>query len=91
MIFEKKPSFERSWGHLDQVRQEKAREALNRLICFFEGGVKPEGLGLKKLRDHFWEIRTNLKDRIFFRLQKDKVEFILIGNHNDIRRILKRS
>ncbi len=90
MIFEKKPSFERSWKALDSDRREKAKEALEKLIQFFERGIKPEGLGLKKLRENFWEIRSDLKDRILFRLQGNRVEFILVGNHNEIHRTLKR-
>lgn len=90
MTFEKKPSFERAWKTLDPNRQERAHESLTQLIRFFEGGPKPEGLGLKKLRENFWEIRTDLKDRILFRMKKGHVEFILIGNHNEIQRVLKR-
>ena len=90
MIFEKKPSFDRSWNALPPYRKGKAKEALETLVSFFEGGPKPEGLGLKKLKNPFWEIRTDLKDRILFTLQKGLVSFVLIGNHDDIRRILKR-
>ena len=90
MRFEKKPSFERSWKKLDQIRQSKAQEALTKLVDFFEKGTKPDGLGLKKLKENFWEIRSDLKDRILFRLGGGCVEFVLIGNHNDIHRTLKR-
>ena len=90
MIFEKKSSFDRSWKGLSQTRKERAMAALEKLVSFFEGGSKPEGLGLKKLRHDFWEIRTDLKDRILFRLHSNHVEFVLIGNHDEIHRILKR-
>lgn len=91
MIFEKKPSFERAWKSLDPGRRSKAKVALDRLISFFEGGQKPEGLGLKKLREDYWEIRSDIRDRVVFRLTPGRVEFILIGNHNDISRFLKRA
>lgn len=90
MIFEKKPSFERAWKGLTDARKAKARESLEKLIRFFEGGFKSEGLGIKKLRDDFWEIRTDLKDRVLFRFNHSKVEFVLIGNHDEIHRALKR-
>lgn len=90
MIFEKKPSFVRSWNSLPHERQAKAKDALGMLVAFFEGGPKPQGLGLKKLRGFFWEIRTDLRDRILFTLQKGLVSFVLIGSHDDIHRILKR-
>lgn len=91
MIYESKPSFRRSWKNLPLVRQEKAKAALDQLTAFLEGGPKPLGLGLKKLRSSFWEIRTNLKDRILFTLEKELVSFVLIGNHDDIHRALKRA
>ncbi len=90
MIFERKPSFDRSWKSLTTSRKEKAKESLEKLVHFFEGGPKPEGLGLKKLRNDFWEIRTDLKDRILFTLQKGTISFVLIGNHDEINRMLKR-
>ena len=117
MVFERKPSFDRSWNSLTPLRKEKAAEALEKLVRFFEGGPKPEGLGLKKLKNPFWEIRTDLKiggfaagapvppvrsrginptlahqlkDRILFSLQKNIVSFVLIGNHDEIHRALKR-
>jgi len=90
MKFERKPSFDRAWKQLPATRKIKAAEAIATLVAFFEGDPKPDGLGLKKLRDHIWEIRTDLKDRILFRLTPGRVEFVLIGNHDDIHRVLKR-
>lgn len=90
MTFEKKPAFERAWKKLDKTRREKAKEALDKLIYFFEGGPRSEGLGLKKMRNDFWEIRTDLKDRVLFRLRAGHVEFVLIGSHDEIHRILKK-
>jgi hypothetical protein len=46
-------------------------------------------MGLKRLKDDFWEIRKGLKARILFRWQGDLVEFVLAGDHNDIKRYLK--
>lgn len=83
-------SFDRAWKTLTDNRKEKARTALSALVHFLEGGLKPEGLGLKKLRDPFWEIRLDLKDRILFTMEKEKISFVLIGNHDEIRRALKR-
>lgn len=86
MIYEKKPS----WKGLTKERQHKAQEALKQLVSFFEGGDRPQDLGLKKLKNPFWEIRTDLKDRIIFTFEKNRVSFIIIGNHDQIRRLLKR-
>ncbi|MBI2340826.1 MAG: hypothetical protein HYU99_10775 [Deltaproteobacteria bacterium] len=91
MIYERKPAFDRLWDSLTPIRKEKAREALEKLVHFFEGGPRSEGLGLKKLKSSFWEIRTDLKDRILFSLRKNVVAFVLIGNHDEIHRFLKRA
>lgn len=90
MRFQGTKAFHREWNRLPSDRQEKAREALELLNRFFHGGPKPEGLGLKKLRDPFWEIRTTLKDRIIFTLEKDLVTFVLIGSHDEVHRFLRR-
>jgi len=89
MRFQGTKAFHREWERLPADRQEKARQTLEDMDRFFYGGTKPEGLGLKKLRNSFWEIRTTLKDRILFTLEKDLITFVLIGNHDEIHRFLK--
>jgi hypothetical protein len=49
----------------------------------------PSGIGLKRLRDDFWEIRDGLANRILFRWKNDLIEFVLAGNHDSIRGFLK--
>jgi hypothetical protein len=48
-----------------------------------------KGIGLKRLKGDYWEIRKGLKARILFRWEGDLVEFVLAGDHNDIKRFLK--
>ncbi len=48
-----------------------------------------KGIGLNRLRNNFWEVRKGLKTRILFRWSGELVEFILAGNHDDVRRFLK--
>ena len=48
-----------------------------------------QGLGLKRLRSDLWEVRKGIKVRILFRWQGDLVEFVLAGDHDDIKRFLK--
>jgi len=49
----------------------------------------PQGLGLKRLREDFWEVRKGIKARILFRWKSDLIEFVLAGNHDDVKRFLK--
>ena len=66
------------------------KDAACRLIDVLSGQeLMPKGMGLKKLRGNFWEMRKGLKTRILFRREKDWTEFILAGDHNDIKRFLK--
>ena len=48
-----------------------------------------KGVGLKRLRGSFWEARKGLITRILFRWDRELVELVLSGNHDDIRRFLK--
>ena len=48
-----------------------------------------KGIGLSRPRGNYWEIKKGLKVRILFRWERDLVEFILAGDHNDIKRYLK--
>ena len=89
MRYERKPSFDKTIKKLSSDRKEKVKEAIQALVVFFETGQKTEGLGLKKLSNDFWEIRTDLKDRILFRFKGDLVKFVIVGTHNEIKRYLK--
>jgi DNA repair exonuclease SbcCD nuclease subunit len=87
--YERKNSFKRVFRKLPEERQDQVLQAIQALIDFYESGTKVEGLGLKRLRDDIWEIRSSLKDRILFSFYEDIVSFILVGNHDDVRRYLK--
>ena len=90
MRFEFKPSFDRSIKAFPERERQELRDAACRLIDALSGQeLMPKGMGLKKLRGNFWEMRKGLKTRILFRREKDWTEFILAGDHNDIKRFLK--
>ncbi len=75
----------------DPRRRKSIHEAVSALVECFEQGVRPPvGLGLKKLRPPLWEIRSSLRDRIVFGWNKDVVTFLVAGDHEDIKRLLKR-
>ena len=89
MKYERKNSFKRALKRLPPDRQKRAGAAIQALITFYESKIKTEGLGLIYLRDDVWEIRSSLKDRILFSLEDDLVSFLVVGNHDAIRRYLK--
>jgi len=63
--------------------------AMQAIDILSQDRVLHKGIGLKRLKSDYWEIRKGLKARILFRWEGDLVEFILTGDHNDIHRYLK--
>ena len=90
MKFEFKPSFDRSVKSLHGKEKEEVKlVAIQAIDILSQDRVIHKGIGLKRLRGDYWEIRKGLKARILFRWEGDLVEFVLAGNHNDIHRYLK--
>ena len=90
MRVEFKPSFDRSIKQLPVQKKEYIRRVATQFIDILSHDRHiHEGLGLKRLRGDFWEVRKGLKARILFRWQGDLIEFVLAGNHDDIKRFLK--
>lgn len=89
MRFEFAPSFDRSIKKLDFLRKRKIKQSIIKCIDFFETKTKPESLGLKHLRNNYWEIRVTIKDRIILNITDDLVKFIITGSHDDIKNFLK--
>ncbi len=59
-------------------------KAIDALIEFIKIGKKPQGLGLKKVRKDYWEIRLSAKNRMIFEFKGDVINFAFVGNHNEI-------
>jgi hypothetical protein len=90
MRFEFKPSFDRSVKSFHGREKEEIRQvALQAIDILSQDRVIYKGIGLKRLKGNFWEIRKGLKARIIFRWERDLIEFILAGDHDDIRRYLR--
>lgn len=90
MRFEFKPSFDRSVKNFRGRQKEEIRQtALQTIDILSQDREIHKGIGLKRLKGDFWEIRKGLKARILFRWQGNLVEFVLAGDHNDIKRYLK--
>ena len=91
MRYHLKPTFLRTLQSLPELRKSKVKEAMNHLTeCLESRNPPPASLGLKLLRRPYWEIRSTLADRIFFAWTGDLIEWLYVGSHDDIRRLLKR-
>ena len=89
MKFDYLSSYDRSFKKLSPDKQARTVQAIDALIDFFKTGKKPKGLGLKKLRSDHWEIRIDIDYRILFEFKSDLVTFIMVGDHNSIKKFLK--
>ena len=90
MRFEFKPSFDSSVkSFYGKEKEEIKQAALQAIDILSQDRIIHKGIGLKRLKGDFWEIRKGLKARILFRWQGDLVEFVLAGDHEDIKRFLK--
>ena len=81
--------FDRSVERLDGARKSRVKQAIEQLVAGFETGQLPSGLGITQLRPKLWELRAGLSDRILFYRASDSVEFLFVGNHDEIKRFLK--
>lgn len=90
MRFEFKPSFDRSVKTFYGRQKEEIKQtAIQAIDILSQDREIHKGIGLKRLKGDFWEIRKGPKARILFRWEGDLVEFVLAGDHNDIKRYLK--
>ena len=90
MKFEFKPSFDRSVkAFRDSEKNEIKALAIQLVEMLSRDREIHKGIGLKHLSGNFWEARKGLKIRILFRWDGELVEFVLAGNHDDVRRFLK--
>ena len=90
MKLEFKPSFDRSVKSFSNDEKTEIKNLAIQLIAVLSQDTKLyKGIGLKRLKGNFWEVRKGLKTRIIFRWDGDLVEFVLAGNHDDVQRFLK--
>lgn len=81
--------FDRTVERLDFARRARVKAAVEQLVATFETGKLAHGLGLKQLRPGLWELRAGLADRVIFYRSGDLVEFLMAGDHSEIRRFLR--
>ena len=90
MKFEFKTSFDRSVKSFpDDEKAEIKNLAIELVDMLSRDRAIHKGVGLKRLKGNFWEIRKSLKTRILFHWYGELVEFVLAGNHDDVKRFLK--
>lgn len=94
MILKYKARFEKAFRRLAADDQRRVVEAVDEIDRFFATRQAPEGLGLKKLFSQeslgaVFEARATRALRILFAVQQDVVTFLMVGNHDDVRRFIR--
>ena len=86
-----KPSFERIYKKLPHSEKSQIDEKIIELFNYYDKDVLFSGLRVRKMggKDNYFEIDTASNRRILIRKQKDLIELIAYGNHDEIRRFLK--
>jgi len=89
MRYEFKSGFDRGFKKLSPERQRKAYSAIDAFLKHVDGEAPlPPGLGLKNWHGDYWEIRSSIRDRILFEFT-DRVFFLFVGNHDEIKNFMK--
>ena len=87
-----RPSFDRSIKSLHPCQKSELKALCLEFLEVLENhSVIPAGMGLKRLRGDYWEIRQGLRNRILFRWEDDEIDFVLAGDHDSISEFLKNS
>ncbi len=88
-----KPSFERIYKKLPHSEKNQIDEKITELFNYYDKDVLVSGLRVRKMggKDSYFEIDTASNRRILIRKQKDLIELIAYGNHDEIRRFLKQA
>jgi len=77
---------------LNALPESERAAALLALVQVDEGFGRPHvhaGLGIRKLRDGVFEFRVSRAMRGVFREFPDRVEFELIGSHEDVQKFMR--
>ena len=94
MIFEYATRFEKSLRRVPQHDRIRTVGAIEQVIGYFETQQAPTGLSLKKLFSReglgaVFEARISRALRLVFTLQQNVVTFVMVGDHDEVRRFIR--
>jgi hypothetical protein len=76
----------KSLSDADMVRVEEALRALP--DCFDQPHLHA-GISIRRLRKNVFECRAGLKLRLLFRANARALEVFFVGNHDEVRRLIR--
>ena len=83
-------SFERSLRRLTLGQKKQVAESLEVFNQFLVSGHMPSGLGFKKINHDKFEFRVDIRIRVILKVEGNEYYLVLVGNHDDVRRYLKK-
>lgn len=87
-------TFQKKIHELPEGKQFLATKALEALSEYFQSTKAPYGLRIKMLRQHgdrkLFEARLSLDLRIVWVQTKEEIVVALLGNHDEVRRFIKK-
>ncbi len=82
--------FRRAYYRLSPPDQQLVEKALGQLGAYLQTGQAPVGLGVTKLVPGVFEVRAGLDLRIVYVEEGPRCFLALVGDHDEVRRFLKR-
>ena len=84
------PSVLRQIRSLGRSERQLVGRAVQLAQEFFGQPHRHGGTGLRKLAGEFYEVRIGLGQRLVFENTPDALHFVVLGEHEAVRRFLKR-
>lgn len=81
--------FRRSVRELSEEQRKQFAEAADLLCDTFGRSHLHSGLGIRRLGPDVYEFRVGRELRVVFELFGSRAEFVVIGNHDDVRKFMK--
>ncbi len=83
-------SFRRSVKKLTRQDKENLIESLEVFNSFLLTGELPAGFGFKKINHDKYEFRVDIRLRVVVKVEGEDYYLVLAGNHDDVKRYLRR-
>ena len=83
------PRFHAALENLSDADLARVESALQMIPDLFGHPHIHTGISIRRLRKNIFECRAGLKLRLLFRENAGTLEFFLVGNHDEVRRIIQ--
>jgi hypothetical protein len=82
-------SFRDAVRTLSKARRREIARVIDQVCEGFGNPHLHSGLGIRRLRGHYFECRAGLATRLIFRAERGALLFLTAGRHDQIRKFLK--